>query len=277
MELTLTTGLFLIAAAAACEFIDSSLGMLYGTILSPALMICGFEPLAVVPAILFSQAAGGSTASFLHQRLNNSDFSFNVNGPPGNGAGAAFAGGAAQDLKVVSIIAAFGVFASVFAASIAVNVPKPVLKTYIGLIVFAMGLLIISGRTFKFSWKKMFGIGLLSAFNKGISGGGFGPVVTAGQVVCGRDAKNSIGATTLSEVPICLAGFAAYSLAGKISRDLVLLLSAGAVLGAAAGPFFTAGFQSKEKLKLMLGYLAAGLGLFILLNTWLLGIKGVSA
>jgi hypothetical protein len=277
MELTLTIGLSLGAAAVACEFIDSSLGMLYGTILSPVLIICGFDPLVVVPAILFSQAAGGITASILHQRLNNSDFSLNMDGAAANGVGAAFSAGATQDLKVVSIITVFGVFASVFAAAIAVSVPKPLLKTYIGLIVAAMGALIISGRTFKFSWKKMFGIGLLSAFNKGISGGGFGPVVTAGQVVCGRDAKNSIGATTLSEAPICLAAFAAYSLSGKISWELVLILTAGSVAGALAGPFFTAGFQSRDKLKLVLGYLTLGLGLFILLNTWLLNLKGVSA
>lgn len=276
MIFSLSGWLALGAGAVVCEFIDSSLGMLYGTILSPALIICGFDPLAVVPAILFSQAAGGITASFLHHLLNNSDFSLNLDGTAEGGFGAAFAAGATEDLKVVLIITIFGIFASVFAASIAINVPKPVLKTYIGLIVSAMGVLVVSGRTFKFSWKKMFGIGLLSAFNKGISGGGFGPVVTAGQVVCGREAKNSIGATTLSEAPICLAAFAAYALAGKISWPLVLVLSAGSVAGALAGPFFTAGFQSREKLKLALGYLTLTLGLFILLNTWWLNLKGIS-
>ncbi len=277
MEFSFAAVLSLGAAAAACEFIDSSLGMLYGTILSPVLIICGFEPLAVVPSILFSQAVGGVTASVLHQRLHNSDFSLNIDGASANGAGAAFAAGATEDLKVVSLLTAFGVLASVFAASIALNVPKAALKTYIGLIVSSMGFLIVSGRTFEFSWKKMCGIGLLSAFNKGISGGGFGPVVTAGQVVCGRQVKNSIAATTLSEAPICLAAFAAYSLSGKIHWSLVLILSAGSALGALAGPFFTAGFQSREKLKLVLGYLTLGLGIFILLNTWWLNLKGVSA
>ncbi len=38
--------------AFVCEMIDLSLGMLYGTILSPVLTIVGFDPLVVVPSIL---------------------------------------------------------------------------------------------------------------------------------------------------------------------------------------------------------------------------------
>jgi len=50
--------LFIISAL-ICEFIDSYLGMMYGTILSPVLIIAGFNPLVVVPCILFSQGVGG--------------------------------------------------------------------------------------------------------------------------------------------------------------------------------------------------------------------------
>ena len=39
-------------AALACEFMDSSLGMGYGTTLTPLLLMAGFEPLQIVPAIL---------------------------------------------------------------------------------------------------------------------------------------------------------------------------------------------------------------------------------
>ena len=44
--------ILIISAAFVCEMIDSSLGMLYGTILSPVLTIVGFDPLVVVPSIL---------------------------------------------------------------------------------------------------------------------------------------------------------------------------------------------------------------------------------
>jgi hypothetical protein len=54
-----------------CECIDASMGMLYGTILSPVLIIAGFEPALVVPSILLSQALGGLTASIFHHKFGN--------------------------------------------------------------------------------------------------------------------------------------------------------------------------------------------------------------
>ncbi|MCK4232918.1 hypothetical protein KAX75_00695, partial [candidate division WOR-3 bacterium] len=66
MEITVGWFIFIAALAFCCEYIDSSLGMGYGTILSPVLIIMGFDPLIVVPSILLSQAVGGFTASIFH-------------------------------------------------------------------------------------------------------------------------------------------------------------------------------------------------------------------
>ena len=52
MEISVGTFLLLFVFAFGCEFIDSSLGMGYGTILTPSLLILGFDPLLVVPAVL---------------------------------------------------------------------------------------------------------------------------------------------------------------------------------------------------------------------------------
>ena len=57
MEFTLTIAIFIFLGAVICELIDAALGMLYGTILSPVLIIAGFNPILVVPAILFSGAS----------------------------------------------------------------------------------------------------------------------------------------------------------------------------------------------------------------------------
>jgi uncharacterized membrane protein YfcA len=64
-----------------------------------------------------------------------------------------------------------------------------------------MGILLLSRKKFTFSWKKIYLIGILSGFNKGLTGGGFGPVTTAGQMIGGRNGKNSIGTTTFAEAP----------------------------------------------------------------------------
>jgi len=65
------TVILIVLGAFVCEFIDASMGMMYGTILSPILIIAGFEPVLVVPSILLSQALGGFTASIFHHRLKN--------------------------------------------------------------------------------------------------------------------------------------------------------------------------------------------------------------
>jgi len=270
--------LFIFLGALICEFIDSSLGMLYGTILSPILVIAGFNPLLVVPSILFSQALGGFTAAVFHHRLKNVNFTLKSKDPiyiaerlTKLGCKEAFNKGITEDLKVSFCIAGLGIIATILGVLIAVNISRIALKTYIGVLVFVMGIILLSRANFKFSWKKIIGIGVLSAFNKGISGGGFGPVVTSGQIISGRNSKSSIGATTLAETPVCVVGFLAYFFTKGISDwSLLLLLTFGSIIGAMIGPYFTAKFKSERKLKLGLGIIVSVLGIWTLISTWLI-------
>ncbi|MBM3284749.1 MAG: sulfite exporter TauE/SafE family protein, partial [Candidatus Aminicenantes bacterium] len=66
--------LVVIALAYVCEYIDSSLGMGYGTTLTPLLMIAGFKPLQIVPSILLSEFITGLLAGFFHHRHKNVNF-----------------------------------------------------------------------------------------------------------------------------------------------------------------------------------------------------------
>jgi len=266
--------ILIISAAFVCELIDSSLGMLYGTILSPVLIIAGFDPLVVVPSILFSQAIGGIIASIGHHRLKNVDFS--VKGDVMKrlsdlGYIETFRRSTTRDLKVVFVVTSLGILATIIAALTAISIPKVALKTYIGILVLAMGIILLLRTRFNFSWRKILGIGVLSAFNKGISGGGFGPVVTSGQLITGRESKRSIGATTLSEAPICITGFLTYLIRnGLPSWNLVLVMTAGSIAGAIVGPHITAKFKSEKKLRLGLGILVTLLGIWTLVKTWLI-------
>ncbi|MEA3391545.1 MAG: sulfite exporter TauE/SafE family protein [Candidatus Marinimicrobia bacterium] len=265
--------ILIILAAFICEIIDSSLGMLYGTILSPSLIIAGFDPLIVVPSILLSQAMGSFIASTMHHRLSNAHFHINTSEEapvPGKGLVRWLRKNTSQDLKVVLIITATGIITTVIAVATAIHIPKEILKTYIGVLVLAMGVILLLKTRFPFSWKKVFGVGLISAFNKGMSGGGFGPVVTSGQIISGRSAKKSIGTTALSEAPICIAGFLAYWLINGMSEwNLVIFLTIGAVVGAFIGPFITAKIKSEKGLILALGIIVTLLGLWTLAKTWI--------
>ena len=74
LGLPLMTVLSIFLAALACEYMDSSLGMGYGTTLAPLLMLSGFEPLQIVPAVLISELVTGVSAGLLHQCDGNVDF-----------------------------------------------------------------------------------------------------------------------------------------------------------------------------------------------------------
>lgn len=276
MEVTVGLFILLVAIAFACEFLDSSLGMGYGTILAPVLIIMGFDPLIAVPAILLSQAFGGFTASFFHHRFENVSFKAN-----------------SRDLKIALVITTFGIIATIVAALVSINLPKVVLKTYIGVLVLVMGVILLRNRTFVFSWKKLIGVGILSAFNKGLTGGGFGPVVTSGQILSGQEHKGAIGVTTLAEAPICTVAFFTYMI-GRIVKEvnapvldmsvdeffsrmfsykmfqweLILALLLGSLLVAPFGAFTTR-MLKKEKIHIILGLLVLGLGIWTLAKTYL--------
>lgn len=276
MEITVGMFLALLIFAFACEFIDSSLGMGYGTILTPSLLILGFEPLVVIPAVLLSQAFGGLSASVFHHQFENVSFRTD-----------------SKDFKMVVLISGFGVIATAGAALISIQLPKIILKTYIGLLVSLMGVIILLNRSFIFSWRKMIGIGILSAFNKGISGGGFGPVVTGGQILSGHNHKAAIGVTTLSEAPICICGFLTYLIGRTVNElqppilsipmsdflrhmlspkmlhwELILALLLGSTLVTPFGAFTTKALQ-KERMHYIIGFLITVLGVSTLLRTWL--------
>ena len=167
--MTIADFVIILLLAIVIEMVNASLGMGWGTIFTPILILIGFPTVVAVPAVLLSQGLGSIAASVFHTKFENASFE------PGS-----------IELKTAAIIGGFGVVASLTAALLAVNIDKTVLNTYIGALVLSMGAVILMNRRFKFSWKKIIGIGLLSAFNKGISGGGFGPIVTGGQIMAGQ-------------------------------------------------------------------------------------------
>ncbi|MFH1785856.1 MAG: sulfite exporter TauE/SafE family protein [Candidatus Micrarchaeota archaeon] len=247
MDPTLIIIIFLLAIIA--ELIDASLGMLYGTTLSPILIIMGFDPFVTVPAILFSQGLGGLTAAIRHHKFGNANFHFKT-----------------DDFKSFLAISVPGLIAVLIGIIIAINIPKEILKAYIAFLVILVGIVIVFKLSFKFSWKKMWFIGFLSSFNKTVSGGGFGPFVTGGQVAIGQKSKNAISITTLSEVPICLGSFLAYfATKGFSDWSFLIILTSGALLGGVIGPTITKNVD-ENKLKAAIGILVLALGIALATN-----------
>jgi len=104
----------------------------------------------------------------------------------------------------------------------------------------------------------------LSSFNKGISGGGYGPLVTGGQIVSGREARRSIGSTAVAEVFVCIVGFLAYCVAAEaILWKLAVAASAGAAIAAPLAALTVRKVNSRN-MKLVIGVAAMTLGAFTL-------------
>ena len=123
--------LLLILAGFLGELLDSSIGMLYGTILSPVLIIAGYDPRVVVPSILLTQAIAGLVAAIGHHRLRNVDFSVD-NGAIKKRKDAGFINSLkkamTRDSKVVIVVSVLGTLAVIVASLVAVSIPKTALK-----------------------------------------------------------------------------------------------------------------------------------------------------
>ena len=233
------------------EYLDSGLGMGYGTALAPILIIIGFHPLKVVPAILISQLITDIAACISHHKLHNVNLEIK-----------------SKDFRIALILGMISSVGVIMAVAIALKIPKWLLTLYIGLLVLSMGILILVTikKPMQFSWRKLMAISFLAAFNKGISGGGYGPLVMGGQMLSGVCAKNAVGITAFAEAVTCFVGFMIYLIMGK-SIDwkltgLLVICATGAVPIAA----ITVKNVNSEKLKRYVGILITILGLFTLLK-----------
>jgi len=277
LELSLWTIVAIVVMAFLCEYMDSTLGMGYGTTLTPVFLLMGFSPMQIVPAILLSELVSGLLAGIFHHREGNVDLKpktadifkiRNMLSPLGYIE--SFKKAVPLHLKIALLLAACSIVGTVAAVFIAVNIPKFWLKLYIGCLVLSMGLVILIcfNRDFKFSWKRISFLGLIASFNKGMSGGGYGPVVTGGQVLSGVEGKSAIGITSLAEGLTCLVGVIAYTLISKNPVDwkLAPYIIIGAVLSV---PLSAKSVKmiSERKLKMAIALLTIALGILTIVKT----------
>lgn len=243
-ELGIAIGLIVVAIAFLAEYSDSTIGMGYGTTLAPVLLLFGFKPLQVVPAVLLSQLAGGAFAALLHHRFGNVNFS---------------RGG---HFRIALVLASSGIIGALSAVFIALRSYEPYLSLYIGALVIATGVVILLtiGKDHSFSWKKIVGFGFVASFNKGIAGGGYGPLAVTGQLLSGVNGRNAIGITALAESFVCIIGLIGYTaFNGGVDWALAPYLLIGSV---ASVPFSTMTVKRLEisKLRALIGSAAIILG-----------------
>lgn len=239
----------LLGVCFACELIDSGLGMGYGTILTPTLLLLGYSPSDIVPTILFSELLSGAAATFFHDELGNVDF----------GAGGA-------DRRRGTILAAGSVIGVSVGVFLAARVPDDVLRVLIGCVILLSGMFVIllARRVVVYRVWKMVALAGVASFNKAVSGGGYGPLVTSGQILSGVQGKAAVGITSLAEAATCLVAVVLFlGQGGYLRFDLLVPMLAGAL---ASVPFsaFAIHRTHEAHLKLIIGILTAGMGVLLL-------------
>jgi len=258
---------------------DSTLGMGYGTTLTPVFMLMGFSPMQIVPVILLSELISGLLAGFFHHREGNVDLKpksadiFKITkmlSPLGYIE--SFKKTVPLHLKIALLLASCSVVGTVAAVFVAVNIPKFWLKLYIGCLVLSMGIvmLVCLNKNFRFSWKKITLLGLIASFNKGMSGGGYGPVVTGGQVLSGVEGKSAVGITSLAEGLTCLVGVITYMLVSK--NELDWRLAPWVIIGAVLSVPLSAKsvkILTEKKLKLAIAVLTIVLGVLTIVKVFI--------
>jgi uncharacterized membrane protein YfcA len=277
LALSIWVVMAIVIVAFFCEYMDSTLGMGYGTTLTPVLLLLGFSPMQIVPAVLLSELITGLLAGFFHHREGNvnfkpetADFSLIAHQLKALGYIDSFRRGLPLHLRVALLLTICSVVGTVAAVFVVFNIPKFWLKLYIGCLVLSMGTIIIIclNKEFSFSWKKITSLGLIASFNKGMSGGGYGPVVTGGQILSGVEGRCAVGITSLAEGLTCLVGVILYVLVSKDAIDwkLAPIIITGAIFSVPLSAKSVKKIKTRN-LKLAIAIITIVLGILTIIKT----------
>jgi len=222
-----------VGLAVVFEFFDSAAGMGYGTAFTPMLLLMGYEPLQIIPVIMIQQACAGLIGAYMHKEYGNVEWRFR---PP------------SETVKLLIIIAGGGILAVTFSITSIYGVFKlgeVWIKLYVVVLLLAMGLTALFNckKATIYRPKRMYFFGALAGFNKGIGGGGYGPVVTIGGLLSGVPAKSMMAITAFSEGFVCIVSILVWFfwLNSGVVIDFILLPSMilGSILSVIAAPYAT--------------------------------------
>jgi len=213
--------LLLVGLAFAAGFLDTALGMGYGTVLGPVLLVAGYRLPEVVPALLVSQVVAGLVGARFHHAYGNASFRRD-----------------SEHGKVTAVLVAAGLLGGFLGPWVVRGLGEGPVRAYMALMIVALGLWLLTGRTASgFSWRRLVTVGALASVNKGLTGGGYGPLIAGGQIVAGLDPRAAVAITNLAEAVVSLAAVASYAwwFSGAWRWELVLAVTCGAVLAAPLG------------------------------------------
>ncbi|MEJ2249409.1 MAG: sulfite exporter TauE/SafE family protein [Candidatus Lokiarchaeota archaeon] len=232
-----------------CAYIDSATGMGYGTLMSPILLIFGFKLTSVVPVLLISQMFTSLSACIFHRKFKNAEFKIKN-----------------RNMKNGFLFAGVGSIAMIIAIFIVIDIPQFFTMMYVGIMIMSVGIILLVLKEFQVSKKKFIFISGISAFNKAISGGGFGPIITSGQILSGSKVKTAVAITAFSETILSAFGFILYLIISQtFDFQLGLIVTMSGVMAAPFGAFQVKKL-TEENAKIIIGVVSIILGLLTVIK-----------
>ena len=225
--------------AAFFEFMDASAGMGFGTALTPLLLVVGFDPKQIVPVVMIQQGVAGLVGAFLHREFENVEWKFSP---------------MSETVKlwmIIGLVGCLAVTVSIFGVYKLLNVDKVWIKLYVAVLLLMMGFISIfqSRKDRPYKPSKMIGFAALAGFNKGVGGGGYGPVVTIGGLLSGVPVKSMLAVTAISEGTVSVFAILVWLalLTSGVQIDYLLLPSMmiATMFSAVAAPYMTRVFPEK--------------------------------
>jgi hypothetical protein len=233
------------------EYIDSALGMGFGIIMFPMLLISGYNPVEILSAILFTECITGIAAGWGHQKAGNVDFKPETR--------------AREVLKLLLLTSILGSIPGLILTS-RLNVKG--FSIYIGIIYIIIGITTtLSMNLFgKYNTTKLKLLGIVAGFNKGVSGSGFGPLLTGAQVEMKIPAKSAVAITSLTEGAFTFFAIIIYSIIkGAPVLSLIIPVTVGALCSIPLAVWTVADLPKKSHSR-SIGVVMALLGILTLLK-----------
>ena len=120
---------------------------------------------------------------------------------------------------------------------------------------------------YTFSMKSIVPLAIFAAFNKTLTGGGYGPIITGGQITLGEKAKTAVVRTAFAGAIVCGIGILQFYLFGvNVDLSYVIPILLGAVIGAIPATF-TINKAEEKKLQNLIMFSMFILGIALLLRT----------
>lgn len=221
------------------EFMDASAGMGFGTAIVPLLLVLSFDPKQIVPTVMIQQGIAGLVGAFLHREFENVEWKLKP---------------MSETIKLWLIIGGIGCATVAFSITAVYGyfkVAKVWIELYVACLLLVMGVISLyhARKNRPYRPKRMSFFAALAGFNKGVGGGGYGPVVTVGGLLSGVPIKSMLAVTAISEGTVSAFAIIIWAamLTSGVTVDYVLLPSMmlATMIAAVAAPYATRVFPEK--------------------------------